>query len=94
MFRKKTKEPTPLDEAYDALLAKLAEMSPETKEYAKTLKRVSELTALKEQAAPKRVSKETLLIVAGNLAGIALILGYEQANVVTSKAVGFAGKLR
>jgi hypothetical protein len=36
-----------------------------------------------------------MAIIAGNLLGIVLILGYEKANIVTSKAIGFVikGKL-
>jgi hypothetical protein len=33
-------------------------------------------------------------MIAANLAGIALIVGHERMNVVTSKAIGFVLKLR
>ncbi len=36
-----------------------------------------------------KVSPDTIAIIAGNLLGIALILGFEKANVLTSKALGF-----
>ena len=48
----------------------------------------------KELDDPKRVSLDTWAIIGSNLAGIVLILGYEKANVVTSKALGFVMKLR
>lgn len=41
-----------------------------------------------------RVSKETLALIAANLAGIVVVLGYERANVIASKAFGFITKLR
>ena len=40
----------------------------------------------------RRVSPDTMAIVAGNLLGIALIVGHERMNVVTSKALGFVLK--
>jgi len=43
---------------------------------------------------PDRVSKDTLAIIGANIAGIVLILGYERLNIITSKALGFANKLR
>lgn len=48
----------------------------------------------KDLDAPNRVSVDTWAIIAGNLAGIVLILGYEKANVITSRAIGFVTKLR
>jgi len=35
-----------------------------------------------------RISKDTIVVVCGNLLGIALILGYEKVNVISSKALG------
>lgn len=37
----------------------------------------------------KRPSTDTMLIVGANILGILIIVGYERANVVTSKALGF-----
>lgn len=87
-------KPTVLDETIDAALSELKELSTTHPEYQPTLDRVKELYKLKEQNTPKRVSPDTLVLVAGNLAGIALILGYERAHVVTSKALGFVLKSR
>lgn len=36
-----------------------------------------------------RVSPDAIAVVAGNLLGIALILGYEKSNIITTKALGF-----
>jgi len=53
-------------------------------------------TALKQRdlLRPKRVSPDTLILVAGNLLGIVIILGYERANVITSRAMNLVMKLR
>lgn len=51
---------------------------------------------LKQQEAdkPDRVSKETLATIAGNIAGIVLIIGYERVNIIATKALGFVMKSR
>lgn len=41
-----------------------------------------------------QVSPDTLLVVAGNLLGILLILTYEKADIITSKALNFILKGR
>lgn len=40
------------------------------------------------------LSKDTLAVIAGNIAGILLILNFERAGVLTSKAVSFVLKGR
>jgi len=42
----------------------------------------------------RKISPETLVLIGANLAGIALIIGHEKLNVITSKALGFVGKSR
>lgn len=63
-------------------------------DYVMIVDQIVKLHALRDQAPPRRVSPDTLAIVLGNLAGIALIVGHERMNVVTSKALGFVMKLR
>lgn len=41
-----------------------------------------------------RVSPDTRAMIIANLAGLALIVGYEHSHVIASKAVGFVLKLR
>ena len=41
-----------------------------------------------------KISPDTLLVVGGNLLGILLILNFEKADIVTSKALGFVLKGR
>lgn len=48
----------------------------------------------RESDKPHILSKDTMAIVAGNLAGIALILSYEKMNVIASKALSFVMKTR
>ena len=93
-----TDEPTHnkigLETAIDDLLKQMSEMKGETEEYSLLADQLVKLYKLKEIDAPKRISPDTLAIVIGNLAGIAFIVAYEKANIVTSKALGFVLKLR
>lgn len=52
------------------------------------IKAYTEVCELQEKS-KTRITPDTLMIVAGNLVGIALILGYEHLHVVSSKALGF-----
>jgi hypothetical protein len=42
----------------------------------------------------KRVSPDTLALIAANLSGIIVIIGYERVNVIASKALGFVSRLK
>lgn len=37
----------------------------------------------------RRISSDTLALIAANLGGILIIIGYERVNVIASKAIGF-----
>ena len=43
---------------------------------------------------PFGIKPETVALIAANLLGIAIIVGHERLNVVTTKAVGFVTKLK
>lgn len=58
------------------------------------LKRAETITKMAEYEDRRRVSSDTLALIAANIAGIVLIIGHERINVVTSKALSFVGKLR
>lgn len=83
-----------LDDVIAVLLAKMHEEDPVSDKYAKMADQLSKLYKLKEQDAPKRVSMDTWALIAANLAGILLIIGYEQKHIITSKALAFVQKLR
>jgi hypothetical protein len=94
MFTRKRPEPSKLDEVIDELLNEMLATDIDSDEYSKLLEKVTKLYKLKEPYIPKALSRDTLLLVAGNLAGIILILSYERVNILTSKAAGFVMKLR
>ena len=87
-------KPTVLDETIDAALAQLSGIPVESDEFTKKMDQINKLYALREKHSKKSISPDTMVLVAGNLAGIVLILGYERAHVITSKALGFVLKSR
>lgn len=94
MFTRRTRPNPKLEMAIDDLLDQMVEESYDPDKYAKMVDQLVKLYKLKEHEAPKQISPDTLVLVAGNLIGIVLILGYERAGVITSKAIGFVTRLR
>lgn len=87
-LRSKDPKPNSLDEAIERLISEMAGYDASSDEYAaaaKALRTMYEVKALE----PKRniVSAETWAIIGANLAGIGMILYFEKANVLTSKAI-------
>lgn len=91
---KKSSENTGLDEEIGHLFKEMKEINTDSEDYALMVDQLVKLYSLKAQMAKKRVSPDTMAIVAGNLVGILVIVWHERANVVTSKAVNFVMKLR
>jgi hypothetical protein len=89
-----TTKPSNLDMVIDNALSEFGEVSVGTPEYAEKVAQLTKLYQLKEIDSKRKVSKDTLAIVAGNLAGIVLMLSYERAHVITTKAIGFVLKPR
>lgn len=83
-----------LQKEIDRVLTLMSEAHPTSTEYADLTASLDSLYKLKESASKNRVSKDTMAVVAGNLAGILMIVGHEKAHVVTSKAIGFVMKAR
>lgn len=91
-FKLPPKKTDSLQNAINEALAQLSDLSPESPMYAVTMEQIERLYKLQEKHSTKPMSRDTLAIVIGNLAGIVLILGYERANILTSKAIGFVVK--
>lgn len=94
MFNKRPVEKTMLDEAIEEALRELKGHDAHSEEYAKIVDQLTALHAMKSNEKTDRVSKDTLAMVVGNLAGIIVIVGHERAHVVTSKALNFIGKFK
>ena len=83
-----------LEEVIDAVQDVLLKTDPTSAEFATIVKQLSKLHKIRSSKKVDRVSMDTLLAVAGNLAGIVAILGYERTHIVTSKALSFVMKSR
>lgn len=90
----KSIEITKIEEEINRLFLELSKIGPASDEYKCIINHIDTLNKLKVNSQKPTVSIDTVAIIAGNLLGIALILGYEKANVVTSKALGFVMKGR
>ena len=78
-----------LESELDRALTRLKTEMPNSEDYTKMLSLVERLHELLDKETPDVVSKNTLLIVGGNLLGIILILKHENLNVITSRAINF-----
>jgi len=84
-------ELTALEKAIDQVLKEMETVTADSPEFAKMVDRLVTLhKALPEKE--RKVKWDTLITVAGNLAGIVMILSFERAHVVTSKALSFVLK--
>jgi hypothetical protein len=92
MFSRK-REPTLLDEAIERALRDLNNHAVGSPEYVKTVDMLYWLNEMKEDPSP-RVSKDTMLIVGGNLLGILMIINHEHLNPIVSKAMSLLLKPR
>lgn len=81
-----------IDDAIAGAISQLDTVPAYSDEYNKMILQIEKLYALRYTNNTQRVSPDTLAIVLGNLAGIVIIVGYERANAVTSKAIGFVMK--
>lgn len=82
-----------LQTAIDKVLVELDKKTPGTTEYATLVEQLDKLMKIKVTEKPiDKLSKDTLTTVLGSLAGIVAIIGFERANIITSKALGFVLK--
>lgn len=80
---------TNLEREIDRVLAVMAEIPPNSNGYKELLEQLEVLYKASANDRNRRVSPDTVALIAANLVGIVLILGYEHGHVVTSKALGF-----
>lgn len=96
MFKKKKNEEVApnVNEVVKTLQARILETNPDSEQYPKLVEQLDKLYKIRNYEKPDKLSKDTLAAVIGNIAGIVLILGYEQVSVVSSKAFGLLIKPR
>lgn len=83
------KERNELEEEIHSVLCNMSTYPPDSEEYTVMVANLERLYKTKSYEKDRKVSPDTIAIIAGNLLGIALILGYEKANVITTKALSF-----
>jgi hypothetical protein len=90
MFTENSDGKSGLDNAIDKVFTEMSGESSDSEEYSKMVEQLVRLYSLKPKS--KRVSPDTLAIVLGNLLGVLIIVGYERAHIMTSKATNFVLK--
>lgn len=80
----KTQTESQLDAEITAILTKMRGLEKDSKEYTDLIEVVSKLHKLKTEESPraKRISPDTMLIVAANIFGILWLARYERDNVI------------
>lgn len=87
-------EPSGLDKAISDVLTQMEGYDADSPEFARMVEQLDKLHKMRTYKREPSVKLDTVLAVAGNLAGIVIILGFERAHVITSKALGFVIKSR
>lgn len=88
-------EDTKLDKCIDDLLDQLDAMTGSEEDYSNTADQLIKLMELKKKHNPSwRPSPDALIGGGVSILGILLVLHYEKLGVVTSKALGFIGKMK
>ena len=90
----KFKQRTNLEKEIDNLLARMEVCSKIEDEYTTMAENLERLYKAKGCETPNRISPDTMAIIAGNLFGILLIMNYEKAGIITTKAISFVLKGR
>lgn len=85
-------DPGNLQDVIDNVQTQMLAYDAYSPEFIAMNEQLEKLYRMKASEKPDKVSKDAMLAVGGNLAGILLILNYERVHVVTSKALGFVIK--
>lgn len=100
MFNRNPPEETSheLDDTIKDVISEFAGLEPGSEEQVKSaesLKILMELRAADKAAAKKPVmTPDMIAAITANLLGIGLILGFEKANVITTKSLSLLPKIR
>jgi hypothetical protein len=89
MFNRTRDEDKPLRNEIDAVLLAMSNEDKTTERYVEMVTQLERLYAIRNVKFDKRVSPDTKAAVLGNLLAVAMIVGHERANVITSKALNF-----
>ena len=87
MFQKPSAEKTGLENTIDNLITQMSNEEGHTESYSAMVRNLETLYKLKAEDKPDRVKLDTIAVVAGNLLGVLIIVGFEKSHVMTSKAL-------
>lgn len=87
---------SPMQREFSRLLAALSELDPETDEYTKMLEKFQGFADVAkpyfkadESFFERFLNNPALVGVVGNLLGMFMVLNYERAEIITSRAINF-----
>ena len=92
-FTRKDKR-TNLEKEIDSVLERMSSLDPDSKEYTDMMNNLGKLFDAKSKEKDRKISPDTIVIVACSLLEIVLMLNFEKTGVITSKALGFVIKGR
>lgn len=81
--------PPTIDQLINRVLIEMELYGPDSPEYPTMLAYLERLNDMKAQTRRKRISSDTLAICGANLVGILIMVSYEHAHVMTSRAKDF-----
>lgn len=91
----KSKKKSSLEQEIEDVLKIMSKLQPGCEEYTACAGNLERLyNCVKSNEKVNSINWNTVLLVGGNLAGIAMILGFEKVDIITSKALGFVMKGR
>lgn len=92
---KTDEKPSVIDPVIETLISEMSGYDASDELYSQAAANLKILMEAKAVEPRKpRVSPETLAIIAGNLAGIVMILAYEKKGVITSRAFSLVTRTR
>lgn len=95
MLKKPKPEALKLNNEINAVLDSMSIYGPDSPEYAEHIRHLNALSDLKQkQKNAWKPSPDQIALVAGNFAGILIIVAYEHVHVVTSKAISLLVKAK
>lgn len=96
MSNRQNPEPSALQKTITELHAELETVNGDSEEYSRMADQLTKLYKIQNEneRSKDKFSKDTLVLAATNLIGIATIISYEHAHVISSKALSFVFKPR
>lgn len=96
MSKRQNPEPSALQKTINELHAELETVNGDSEEYSRMADQLTKLYKIQNEneRSKDKFSKDTLVLAATNLIGIATIVSYEHSHVISSKALSFVFKPR